>query len=84
MCGLIGAAISGSANAITAIIVAPETFNLREGFNNLMWIILTGAIFGAGMYLKQSPLPPEVSATPPSTETGTANNMATNNNNDAK
>lgn len=57
--GLISALISGSANAVTVVIVAPETFNFQEGLNKLIAVIAAGAIIGVANFLKQSPLPSE-------------------------
>lgn len=57
--GLASAAISGAANGITVLIVAPDTFNLQEGVGRLGSVCVVGAIVGAAMYLKQSPLPVE-------------------------
>ena len=57
LAGLVGAAITGAANAATAIVVAPETFNIHEGLEKLGAMALTGAIIGGLAYLKQSPLP---------------------------
>jgi len=55
--GLISAAIGGAATAISTMIVAPETFNLSEGFTKLFQVSLVSAIVAAASYLKQSPLP---------------------------
>ena len=55
--GLIAAIISAAANAVTGTIVAPETFNLQDGWTKLVALIVVNAIVGAAMYLKQSPIP---------------------------
>jgi len=55
--GLISAVVSGAANAITVVLVAPETFNLSEGLPKLFAVVVSGAIIGCAAYLKQSPLP---------------------------
>jgi hypothetical protein len=57
--GLISAIISGGANAVTVVLVAPETFNIHEGLPKLGAVIVAGSIIGCAMYLKQSPLPGE-------------------------
>jgi len=56
--GLGSAAISGVSTAIAAALVAPETFNINDGLNQLLQLGLVGGIIGAVNYLKQSPLPP--------------------------
>ena len=55
--GLFSAVISGGANAVTVVLVAPETFNLSDGLSKLVAVIVAGAIIGCASYLKQSPLP---------------------------
>lgn len=60
--GLIAAAIGGSANAVTVLIVAPDEFNLEEGLPKLGVVALVSAIVSVANYLKQSPLPGEVKA----------------------
>jgi hypothetical protein len=54
--GLVSAAIGGAANAVTAAIVAPDTFNLAEGGAKLAMMAATGSILSVAMYLKSSPL----------------------------
>ena len=56
--GLASAFIGGGASAVTAMVIDPATFNLAEGFNNMlsMWAVNGG--FSVALYLKQSPLPP--------------------------
>ena len=55
--GLISAMIGGAANAVTTMIVAPDTFNLREGLGKLGTVSAVSALISAAMYLKSSPLP---------------------------
>lgn len=55
--GLIAAFIGGAANAVTNIIVAPETFNLQSGFPKLSQAALASGIFAICFYLKKSPVP---------------------------
>ena len=55
--GIISAAIGGAANSVSAIIIAPETFNIHEGVNKLGFMAGAGAILAVANYLKQSPLP---------------------------
>jgi hypothetical protein len=58
--GLIGGSISSAASTITVMIVDPLKFNLTlDGLKNLGVLILVSGIFGAALYLKQSPIPPE-------------------------
>jgi hypothetical protein len=54
--GLISAAIGGAANAGSAVIIAPDTFNLDTGLHKLGAMAGAGAIIAALGYLKQSPL----------------------------
>ena len=55
--GLVSAAIGGAANAVTASIVSPETFNFGDGLNKMLVMAGAGSLLAAAMYLKQSPLP---------------------------
>jgi hypothetical protein len=55
--GLCSAVISGAANAVTGVVVAPETFNFQEGLHKLGALVGVGAVIGLAGYLKQSPLP---------------------------
>ena len=55
--GLISVTIGGAANAITAAIVAPESFNFEAGIGKLGAMAGGGALLAAAMYLKKSPLP---------------------------
>lgn len=57
--GLLTAIISGSANAVTLIVVDPLNFNLQEGLPKLSSIIAVNSIISVALYLKQSPLPQE-------------------------
>ena len=65
--GLIGAGISGASAAITSTIsasmIAPDRFNLADGFYNTMKLIATVAavsfIVSISKYLSQKPLPEE-------------------------
>lgn len=58
--GLIAAVIGGAANAVMTVIVAPETFNFQEGIGKLGAVTGASALVSAAMYLKQSPVPPEL------------------------
>jgi hypothetical protein len=58
--GLVAAIIGGAANAVTTVIVAPETFNFQTGKSKLLAVATASAIVNAAMYLKQSPVPPEL------------------------
>jgi len=55
--GLIAAAIGGAANAVTTVIVAPETFNFNAGLGKLGAVAGASALVSAAMYLKKSPVP---------------------------
>lgn len=55
--GLLAAVIGGASNAVTTVIVAPETFNFQEGLGKLGAIAASSALVSAAMYLKQSPVP---------------------------
>lgn len=55
--GLAAAAIGGAANGVTAIIVAPESFNLQAGWKNLASMCAVSAVVSIALYLKQSPVP---------------------------
>lgn len=54
--GLAAAAISGAANAVALVIVAPEAFSVDHAFTLLKAAFACGLIAAAG-YLKKSPLP---------------------------
>lgn len=58
--GLISAGIGGGATALSTAIVAPETFNLKEGLAKLGAVAGVSALVSVALYLKQSPLPPIV------------------------
>lgn len=63
--GLIGAGISGSAASLSsgvgATMLAPEKFNMNDGFGNLMKMITITAtaafVVSIAKYLSQKPLP---------------------------
>ena len=58
--GLIGAAINSAATAITVVVVDPVTFNVMDGgFRELLSAMGISGLVGAGLYLKQHPLPDE-------------------------
>ena len=57
--GLIGAIIAGGAHSITAVVVAPETFNLHGGLLKLLQLGVGGGIISGAFYLQKSPLPEE-------------------------
>ncbi len=58
--GLLGATIGGGANAISLMIVSPETYNLAEGWKKLAEVTIVSMIVSAALYIKTSPLPQEV------------------------
>ena len=55
--GLVAAAIGGGANAVTAMIVDPATFNIATGLPQVGQLAAVSAAVSAALYLKQSPLP---------------------------
>jgi len=55
--GLVAAAIGGGANAVTAMIVDPTTFNLATGLPQVGQMAAVSAAVSVALYLKQSPLP---------------------------
>jgi len=57
--GILSAAIGGAANGIASIAIAPETFNLQNGWKKLAMMTVFGAVLAVANYLKQSPLPME-------------------------
>lgn len=60
--GLVAAVIGGAANAVTAVFVAPETFNFTgPGLLATLKMAGAGAFIAFWLYLKQSPLPNGVS-----------------------
>lgn len=55
---IIAAAIGGSASAVSAVLVAPASFNFTlAGWENIGKIALVGAIIPVLALLKKSPLP---------------------------
>lgn len=59
--GIISAGVSGAVNGIAAIVVDPVNFNLQEGFSKVVSLAAAGAFIGVIMYLRQSPLPTDLS-----------------------
>lgn len=57
--GLISAVIGAAANTVTVVVVDPLSFNLQEGFTNLVSVAAVSAVVAAAMYLKDKPLPAE-------------------------
>jgi zinc transporter ZupT len=56
--GLIAAVIGGAANAVSAVIAAPQTFNFsHEGLIAIAKLAAAGALIALIGYLKQSPVP---------------------------
>lgn len=55
--GLISAFIGGGASTVSAMVIAPDRFNLGDGFENMMQLWAASGITSAALYLKQSPLP---------------------------
>jgi len=55
--GLLNAAISGAANAVTVMVIDPQQFNFSEGIYKLGSVAGISAIVAVAMYLQKSPLP---------------------------
>lgn len=70
--GLFSAFIGAVANGVTLMIVDPTNFNLQEGWKKLLSICLVSGLVSVAMYLKQSPLPTEVSTTTTTTSKTTS------------
>lgn len=58
--GLGSAFIGGGASAVSASIIDPATFNIGDGFGNMLSLWAVNGLVGAAFYLKQSPLPPSL------------------------
>jgi hypothetical protein len=69
--GLVGAIIGGGANAVTAMVVEPKSFNFAEGWTSLWHFTLVSAIVSAALYLKQKPIPEGHEVDDSSNETST-------------
>ena len=54
---LIAAAIGGAATAISTMIVAPDQFNLQDGWQKLLTVAVVSALVNVAAFLKQSPIP---------------------------
>ena len=62
--GLFSAGIGAAGGAIPLVIIAPSTFNLTGGgLAKLGEACGASALIAMGLYLKQSPLPPESQVT---------------------
>jgi len=55
--GLVGAAVGGAANGVTAIGLDPQTFNFAEGLPALGKFVAVSGIVSAALYLKTHPAP---------------------------
>ena len=60
--GFAHAVVAGAVNSVSAMIAAPDNFNLSSlgGVKHVGIMAATGAFIGAVLYLKQSPLPADV------------------------
>lgn len=58
--GLIHAGVSGGTAAISTSLVAPETFNLRDGLGKLLTVAGASAIISIAKYLSTKPLPEDL------------------------
>lgn len=77
--GLVSAAIGGGSAAVAALVVTPETVNLKDGLHKLLELFLASAIVGVALFLKQSPVPqlpdaPEPQYQPPKPPTAPGSN----------
>lgn len=55
--GLLGACFNGGINSIGVLFIAPESFNFSNaGLKKLCELFAVGAIVGAYLYCKQSPV----------------------------
>lgn len=55
--GLLGACFNGGINSIGVLFIAPESFNFsNSGLKKLGELFAVGAIVGAYLYCKQSPI----------------------------
>ena len=66
--GLVAAIIGGISTSVVAMFVAPDQFNLSN-LRKLAELALGAGIINAAMYLKQSPVPPEIETKIEVTET---------------
>ena len=55
--GIAGGAINSAATSVTAMVVAPDKFNIHQGLGELGKMALVSAIIGIALYLKQHPVP---------------------------
>jgi hypothetical protein len=55
--GLVAALVGGGANAVTVAIVDPEHFNVHDGIDALLRVVVIGGLISVAGYLKTSPLP---------------------------
>jgi hypothetical protein len=58
--GLAGASVGGGANAVTIMVIKPEDFNFATGWPNLWKFCLVSMLVSLALYLKQSPIPAEI------------------------
>ena len=63
--GIAAGAVNGAATSVTAVIVAPEQFNIHEGLSKLGQMALVSGILGIALYLKQHPVPEDLTETKP-------------------
>lgn len=58
--GLFSAFIGGGASAVSAMVIDPATFNISDGFGNMLSLWAVNGIVSVAFYLKQSPMPPSL------------------------
>lgn len=56
--GLVSAAVSGGANAVTIMIIKPQDFNFESGLTDLWHFTLVSALVATAIWLKANPVPP--------------------------
>jgi hypothetical protein len=79
--GLIGAAIGGAANAVTIMLVKPDSFNFNTGFPDLWHFTLISSLVSAALWVKQNPPDFALTVQPPpdSTTVSTVTSVTTPN-----
>lgn len=55
--GIISATSGGIATAIAIVIVAPDKFNLQEGWKRLLFVACVTVVVAISNFLVKSPLP---------------------------
>lgn len=58
--GILHAGISGGTVAISTAVIAPETFNFREGLHKLLYAAGISSIVSIAKYLSTKPIPDDL------------------------